>query len=140
MLFMLSSGDGRPIYSSIYYRRIFRKLWRRPVRFLQPAPDAVLSRKYHQLKEKSHSQSAQPQQQQSTAEEVNNQPDQAQPKQNLSFGAAILQLLGIGLASPFLEMQDPFHGIIGLVILMIGIRIAWQITAGSRTRPHRRSI
>src|ERR1041385_3264299 len=137
MLSMLSSGDGRPIYSSIYYRRIFRKLWRRSMRFLQPAPDdAVLSRKYHQLKEKSHSQSAQPQQQQSTAEEVNNQPDQAHPKQNLSFEAAILQLLGIGLASPFLEM----HGIIGLVILMIGIRIAWQITAGSRTRPHRRSI
>jgi predicted lipid-binding transport protein (Tim44 family) len=101
--------------------------------FLQPAPDdAVLSRKYDQLKEKSHSQSAQPQQRQSTADEVNNQPGQAQPKQNLSFGAAIVQLLGIGLASPFLEMQDPFHGIIGLVILMIGIRIAWQITAGSR--------
>jgi hypothetical protein len=24
------------------------------------------------------------------------------------------------------------HGIIGLIILMVGIRIAWQITIGSR--------
>jgi len=86
----------------------------------------------YQLKEKSHSESVQPQQQQSTADEANSQPDQAQPKPKLSFGTAILQLLVIGLASPFLELQDPFHGIIGLIILMVGIRIAWQLTAGSR--------
>jgi predicted lipid-binding transport protein (Tim44 family) len=86
----------------------------------------------YQLKEKSHSESVQSQQQQSTTDEANSQPDQAQPKAKLSFGAAILQLLVIGLASPFLELQDPFHGIIGLIILMVGIRIAWQITAGSR--------
>lgn len=36
------------------------------------------------------------------------------------------------LASSFLELQDPFHGIIGLVILMVGIRIAWKITVGSQ--------
>ena len=41
------------------------------------------------------------------------------------------QLLLLGLASPFLELQDPVHGIIGLIILMVGIRIAWQMTAGS---------
>ena len=86
----------------------------------------------YQLKEKSHSESVQSQQQQSTTDEANSQPDQGQPKPKLSFGAAILQLLVIGLASPFLELQDPFHGIIGLVILLVGIRIAWQITAGSR--------
>ncbi len=80
----------------------------------------------------SHSESVQPQQQQSDADAENSQPDQTQPKPQLSFGAAILQWLVIGLASPFLELQDPFHGIIGLVILMVGIRIAWQITAGSR--------
>src|SRR6478609_8001653 len=87
----------------------------------------------YQLKAKSQTESVQPQQQQqSTADAENSQPDQAQPKPKLSFGAAILQLLVIGLASPFLELQDPLHGIIGLVILMVGIRIAWQITAGSR--------
>ena len=86
----------------------------------------------YQLKAKSHPESVQSQQQQTTTDEANSQPDQAQPKAKLSFGAAILQLLVIGLASPFLKLQDPFHGIIGLIILMVGIRIAWQITAGSR--------
>jgi len=86
----------------------------------------------YQMKAKAKAESVQTQQQPSTADETNSQPDQAQPKPKLSFGAAILQLLVIGLASPFLELQDPFHGIIGLVILMVGIRIAWQITSGSR--------
>jgi hypothetical protein len=48
-----------------------------------------------------------------------------------SFGAAAGYLALLGLASPFLELQDPFHGIIGLVILSVGIRIAWRLTAGS---------
>lgn len=86
----------------------------------------------YQLKAKSQTESVQPQQQQPTTNAENNQPDQAQPKPKLSFGAAILQLLVIGLASPFLGLQDPLHGIIGLVILVVGIRIAWQITAGTR--------
>jgi len=86
----------------------------------------------YQLKAKSQSESVQPQQQQSTADAANSRPDQTPPQPKLSFGAAILQLLVLGLASPFLEMQDPLHGIIGLVILIVGIRIAWQITAGSR--------
>jgi hypothetical protein len=86
---------------------------------------------YHQ-RAKSHSESIQSQQQQSAADAENSQPDHAQPKPKLGFGAAILQLLMLGLASPFLEMQDPLHGIIGLIILLVGIRIAWQITAGTR--------
>jgi hypothetical protein len=40
------------------------------------------------------------------------------------FGA----LLFAGLASPFLELQGGLSGIIGLVILFVGIRIAWKIT------------
>lgn len=86
----------------------------------------------YQMKAKPQAESVQPQQQQSNADVENSQPDQTQQKPKLSFGAAILQLLVIGLASPFLELQDPFHGIIGLVILMVGIRIAWRITVGSR--------
>ena len=85
----------------------------------------------YQMKAKSQTESVQPQQQQST-DAQNRQPDQTQQEPKVSFGAAILQLLVIGLASPFLEMQNPLQGIIGLIILMVGIRIAWQITAGSR--------
>ncbi len=65
----------------------------------------------------------------SQSSQPNAEPDSA-PKPSL--GAALLQLLFLGLASPFLELQDPFHGIIGLVILMVGIRIAWKITVGTQ--------
>jgi hypothetical protein len=53
---------------------------------------------------------------------------EAQPKMNLWGALGMVALLG--LASPFLELKDPFHGLIGLVILFVGIRIAWQLTAG----------
>ena len=51
----------------------------------------------------------------------------AKPQTNL--GAALAGLAVLGLASPLLELQDPFHGMIGLVILLVGIRIAWRLTA-----------
>jgi hypothetical protein len=41
----------------------------------------------------------------------------------------LVQLLFIGLASPFLELRDPVHGLIGLVILFVGLRIAYHMTA-----------
>ena len=53
--------------------------------------------------------------------------DSSTPK--VSIGRAIGMLAIAGLASPFLELQDPVHGVIGLVILVVGIRIAWQLTA-----------
>jgi hypothetical protein len=86
----------------------------------------------YQVKAKSESQSIQLQQQQSATNATNDEAGQTQPKSHPGFGAAILELLLMGLASPLLEMQNPLHGIIGLVILIVGIRIAWQITAGSR--------
>jgi hypothetical protein len=46
------------------------------------------------------------------------------------LGAALGLLVLVGLVSPFLELQDTFHGIIGLIILFVGIRIAWRLTAG----------
>jgi len=56
---------------------------------------------------------------------------QAPSQAPMGAGAAIVALIFAGLASPFLElMHDPFHGGIGLVILLVGIRIAWQLTAG----------
>jgi uncharacterized protein (DUF983 family) len=53
----------------------------------------------------------------------------SQPRKGL--GAALLQLAMVGLASPFLGLQDPVHGLIGLVILFVGIRIAWRLAAGT---------
>jgi hypothetical protein len=47
------------------------------------------------------------------------------------LGAALGYLALLGLASPFLQLQDPIQGVIGLVILFVGIRIAWKLTAGS---------
>lgn len=42
----------------------------------------------------------------------------------------LAKLIQWGLASPVLELQaDPFHGLIGLVILLVGVRIAWKLTA-----------
>lgn len=50
---------------------------------------------------------------------------------HMSFGAAIGQLILLGLASPFLDLaSDGFGGLIGLVILFVGMRFAWRLTAG----------
>jgi hypothetical protein len=50
----------------------------------------------------------------------------------MSIGSAIGMLTLAGLASPFLELQDPLHGAIGLIILFVGIRIAWKLTAAAK--------
>jgi predicted lipid-binding transport protein (Tim44 family) len=84
------------------------------------------------VKTKPDSQSIQLKQQTPSTSPANDRTEEAQPKPEHSKGAILLGLLVLGLASPFLALQDPFHGIIGLVILMVGIRIAWQITVGSR--------
>lgn len=48
-----------------------------------------------------------------------------------SMASAIGYLVMIGLASPFLELSSsPFNGLIGIVILLVGIRIAWRMTRG----------
>jgi hypothetical protein len=54
------------------------------------------------------------------------------PAPRMTFARAIGTLTLLGLASPFLDMANPAHGIIGLIILLVGIRIAWQLTAGKR--------
>jgi len=81
---------------------------------------------------KDASDSAHSRQQQPASDGQSAEPDQSKTgESNPSSGAAFLQLLLIGLASPFLELQDPVHGLIGLVILIVGIRFAWKITQGS---------
>jgi hypothetical protein len=48
-----------------------------------------------------------------------------------SVASALGYLSLLGLASPFMDFwSDPFHGFIGFVILLVGLRIAWQITRG----------
>jgi hypothetical protein len=56
-------------------------------------------------------------------------PAQDAPRVKLNLGSFALKLLMLGLASPFLGLQDPVHGLIGLVILFVGLRIAFQLTA-----------
>ncbi len=55
----------------------------------------------------------------------------APPPASKSLVAGLGSLALLGLASPFLELQEPIHGAIGLLILSVGIRIAWRLTAGS---------
>lgn len=53
------------------------------------------------------------------------------PKPRPSVGAVIVTIIGLGLASPFLDiMASPGWGLVGLVILYVGLQIAWKITKG----------
>jgi len=72
-------------------------------------------------------------QQQSPGDNEQAQQQTAAPRPKpMGLGTALLQLTFIGLASPFMELAgDPVHGLIGLVILSVGIRIAWKLAAGS---------
>jgi hypothetical protein len=58
------------------------------------------------------------------------EPNPSGPRRPANWGAALVSLALVGLASPFLELQDPLHGLIGLVILFVGIQIAWKLTRG----------
>jgi len=44
---------------------------------------------------------------------------------------ALGKLAFLGLVSPFLELEDGISGILGLVILLVGIQIAWKLTRGA---------
>ena len=50
-----------------------------------------------------------------------------------AFGllTSVVVLTAIGLFSPVLGMADPLSGLIGLVILFVGLRIAWSLTEGN---------
>jgi hypothetical protein len=43
-----------------------------------------------------------------------------------------VEFLVQGLTSPFRELRSPFNGIVGLIILAVGINIAWKLTAGPK--------
>lgn len=65
----------------------------------------------------------------SGASATESQPPAAPGNPKQAAGAIVASLLFAGLASPFLELQSGFSGIIGLIILFVGIRIAWKITS-----------
>ena len=54
------------------------------------------------------------------------------PATKKSVAETLGVLVLLGLASPFLEMVEPMHGIIGLIILLVGVQIAWKITAARK--------
>jgi hypothetical protein len=64
----------------------------------------------------------------SSADAQSSESSSPAPAKKIDWTAEIGQLALWGLASPFLQLRDPFHGAIGLFILFIGIRIAWQLT------------
>jgi len=49
----------------------------------------------------------------------------------MSIGKAVGLLTLVGLASPFLALSNPMQGLIGLIILLVGIRIAWKMTGAA---------
>lgn len=51
------------------------------------------------------------------------------PKPEIHLGKLLVQLLFVGLASPFLALRNPFNGLMGLVILFVGLSIAFRMTA-----------
>lgn len=52
-------------------------------------------------------------------------------EQPMGVGTALVTLLLVGLASPFLALTNPGQGIIGLIILFVGIHTAWRMTAST---------
>jgi hypothetical protein len=63
---------------------------------------------------------------------VSSQGGSSSTKPSMNPFAALGVLALIGLASPFLELQSPISGLIGLVILIVGIRFAWQQTGAPK--------
>ena len=47
----------------------------------------------------------------------------------LGIRGIVLKILVLGIASPFLYLQDPWHGLAGVVILLIGLHIAYRFAA-----------
>jgi len=64
------------------------------------------------------------------ASQENGSTASAAPAKKMTVAGAIGTLTMIGLASPFLELAEGGSGFIGLIILFVGMRFAWKMTAG----------
>jgi hypothetical protein len=68
---------------------------------------------------------------QDSSPSTSSQPSSAEkPKMNLLKALGLLALLG--LASPFLGLVSPLNGALGLIILLVGMNIAWKLAAGPK--------
>jgi len=64
-------------------------------------------------------------------EQESGRPSASAPKPTSHVGVVILTLLAWGLTSPLRNvLESPGWGLLGLVILYIGLQIAWKITQG----------
>ena len=87
---------------------------------------------HHRSEAQTNSQGAAPQSDEQPGEVDNPPLEETQPRAKPNLVSAFGMMALLGLASPFLELQNPVNGILGLVILFVGIRIAWQLTAGPK--------
>ncbi len=85
----------------------------------------------HYSNEHKHKQTQQQYSQQSDgAQSDQSQDSTSKPKMKMNIFTALGTLALLGLASPFLDLfSNPLGGLIGLVILFVGIRIAARLTA-----------
>jgi hypothetical protein len=60
-------------------------------------------------------------------------PYPAQQRPPISALAALGYIFLFGLASPLLWLQSPFQGIIAILVLLVGVVVAWRITAAKRS-------
>ena len=76
------------------------------------------------------------QEQRQLEQESGQRPSEPQPapraeRTPASLGTWLARVALIGLASPFVQLSgNPFWGLMGLLILFFGMRIAWRIAAG----------
>ncbi len=63
-----------------------------------------------------------------SADEEQSTPAAPSAKPQIHYGSLLVKLALVGLASPFLALQDPGGGIMGLVILFVGLSIAFRMT------------
>jgi hypothetical protein len=54
---------------------------------------------------------------------------------NIDWGKVAGKLAAWGIASPFLELRAGFWGVVGLIILLSGLRIAYRMTADKSQQP-----
>jgi len=54
---------------------------------------------------------------------------------HIEWGKVTGKLVAVGIASPFLGLRAGFWGVVGLVILCVGLRIAWRMTAEKTQQP-----
>ncbi len=97
---------------------------------LAAVPVLIHYARAHQQQTQTRQQKLQAEQRQLESESGLDPRPQLQPPR-MRLSSVIGRLALFGLASPFLELAgNPFGGLIGLVILFVGIRIAARLTAG----------